>query len=213
MVVSALTILRAYFVAGRPDPHVKPWGSFESWSSLIRGAVIWVGMPDPGDTRQELAERSDLEAAALNGLLDGIQEMAIEGVTVAKILKRLEAEPDDHELLRNAVQEICKAPAGRLPDSRSLGNQLRHLQRRVAGGRYLHSRRGRGGVVVWAVREAELPKEPDLDGGSGGSGGSAPPPSCAPACTRAPAHAHANEGDVANQSNQTHRTEGNEVPF
>ncbi len=45
-VYAALTILRAYHVAGRPR-QPKPLGSFEAWSSWVRGAVMWVGCADP----------------------------------------------------------------------------------------------------------------------------------------------------------------------
>lgn len=45
LVSSLLTILRAYVVANRPNPAL--WGSFESWSSLIPGALVYAGAPDP----------------------------------------------------------------------------------------------------------------------------------------------------------------------
>ena len=44
--IAALTILRAYHLAGRPGMP-KPLGSFETWSSWVRGALIWVGEVDP----------------------------------------------------------------------------------------------------------------------------------------------------------------------
>ncbi len=43
---AALTILRAYCAAGRPDQHLPAWGSFEGWSRLVRSAVVWVGLPE-----------------------------------------------------------------------------------------------------------------------------------------------------------------------
>lgn len=49
---AALTILRAYHLAGRPDQNLPPWGSFVAWSSLIRGALVWAGLPDPFKTQQ-----------------------------------------------------------------------------------------------------------------------------------------------------------------
>ncbi len=36
---AALTILRGWFVAGKPRYGLKPWGSFESWSSVVREAI------------------------------------------------------------------------------------------------------------------------------------------------------------------------------
>ena len=44
---AALTILRAYHVAGRPDQGLPPWGSFGPWSALVRGALTWTGCADP----------------------------------------------------------------------------------------------------------------------------------------------------------------------
>src|SRR5215472_5266956 len=45
-VYAALTILRAFHVAGRPST-TKPLGSFEDWSKLVRDCLIWLGEPDP----------------------------------------------------------------------------------------------------------------------------------------------------------------------
>ncbi len=44
---AALTILRAYHVAGRPAQELPAWGSFEAWSDLVRGALVWCGLSDP----------------------------------------------------------------------------------------------------------------------------------------------------------------------
>jgi putative DNA primase/helicase len=53
LVVAALTILRAYHVAGRPN-RPDPLGSFEDWSDLVRGALLWLGEADPVDTMAEV---------------------------------------------------------------------------------------------------------------------------------------------------------------
>lgn len=44
---AALTILRAYHVANRPDMSLASWGSFTRWSALVRGSLVWTGLPDP----------------------------------------------------------------------------------------------------------------------------------------------------------------------
>jgi len=28
--------------------HLKPWGSYEQWSNVVREAVTFAGFPDPG---------------------------------------------------------------------------------------------------------------------------------------------------------------------
>jgi putative DNA primase/helicase len=47
----ALIVLLGFYTAGKPVPaSVKPLGSFEQWSSLIRNCLIWLGEPDPCET-------------------------------------------------------------------------------------------------------------------------------------------------------------------
>ena len=58
LVPDLLTILRAYMLAGRPE--APQWGSFESWASLIPGALVFAGAPDPMAGRvKEAAAKSD----------------------------------------------------------------------------------------------------------------------------------------------------------
>ncbi|MGE0759584.1 MAG: hypothetical protein AB7O38_21380, partial [Pirellulaceae bacterium] len=62
---AALTILRAYHVAGRPKPP-DALGSFEDWSSWVRSALMWLDQPDPvitmGEVRRQDPERDAVVA-------------------------------------------------------------------------------------------------------------------------------------------------------
>ncbi len=65
LVIDALTVLRAYIAAGRPT-RLSAYGSFDDWD-LVRGALVWLGEPDPLDTKAmvtandpKLQERSEL---------------------------------------------------------------------------------------------------------------------------------------------------------
>src|SRR5262249_2277772 len=88
---AALTILRAYCVAGRPDMKLPAWGSFEGWSALVRNAIVWVGLPDPGETRFLLDQRADHVAQNMRTLLNGWERMDPkgEGLTAAQVFDRL----------------------------------------------------------------------------------------------------------------------------
>jgi len=59
LVSSVLTILRGYVVADRPV-KVRAWGSYEEWSSLISGAIQWVGLPNPVLARFGAKSSSDV---------------------------------------------------------------------------------------------------------------------------------------------------------
>lgn len=52
LVAAALTVLRSFIVAGRPGlDELEPFARFEDWSNLVRGALVWLGEPDPLSTR------------------------------------------------------------------------------------------------------------------------------------------------------------------
>jgi hypothetical protein len=59
LAIDCLTILRAFFDAGRPSQNLMPWGSFDRWSEIVRDCVVWLGEPDPGETRKALREAAD----------------------------------------------------------------------------------------------------------------------------------------------------------
>jgi hypothetical protein len=46
LLIAALTILRAYVLAGRPRQRVGAFGSYEAWTALIASALVWVDQPD-----------------------------------------------------------------------------------------------------------------------------------------------------------------------
>jgi hypothetical protein len=158
-------------------------------------------MPDPGETRAELARSSDREAAALRTLIHGWPEIDPEGtgLTATGLIDRLEKAPNENELLRSAVLDLCPAPAGKLPSARSIGNKLRHMRGRVVAGKAIDSR-DRHGTAVWFINDATQINANQVnstnDGCSGGSGCSIPTglsTSCGP--TTASDHAMNQVGD------------------
>ncbi len=81
---------------------LKPWGSFEAWSALIRQAVVWAGSPDPAATRTELTSQADREAVALRQLLAGWEEIDPNRacLTVGDVLCRLAEHPTGYTATR-----------------------------------------------------------------------------------------------------------------
>jgi len=181
LVAAALTILRAYCAAGRPDMKLSPWGSFEGWSALVRSAIVWVGLEDPAKTRDDLAATADTELTALVDLLTGWEEMCTHvahssgGCTAAKALEELgkdEAESRMHVRglrfapLRSALAEFISTPPGKLPTAARVGALFRSLRGRVVDGRKLVTA-VRAGNNFWIVETTGAAR----DGGHGGDGG------------------------------------------
>ena len=170
LVQAALTVLRAYILAGRPRHGLAPWGSFSGWSDLIRGAIVWAGHADPAETRQELRAEADFTAGALRGLIAGWPEVAKRyggHCTAAMALRELDRDDRDafgqqrpvmYAALREALAELIQTAPGKLPSTRQLGYTLRAYKGRVvmcADGalRALSlSKTGENGAV-WCVRE------------------------------------------------------------
>lgn len=161
LVTAALTVLRAYSVAGRPDMGLTPWGSFEGWSRLVRGAIVWAGQADPGLTREELRRESDRDASALADLIAGWKDVATEyggQCTVAQMLSELDgpANAGKHERLRAGLAELVPMPPGKLPSARRVGQVLTRFKGRVIGGQALVKATARTmSGIQWCVRSVE----------------------------------------------------------
>jgi hypothetical protein len=65
--VAALTVLRAFVVAGRPRQR-DPLGSFEDWSLWVRDALVWLWEADPCDTMERLRSQAP-KLDALNAVV------------------------------------------------------------------------------------------------------------------------------------------------
>jgi hypothetical protein len=171
LLAAALTILRAYGLAGRPSQGLTPWGSFDGWSNLVRSAVVWCGMPGPGETRIVLQEQADpsAESMALLLLCWSRMDPKGKGLTAAEVIHRLYKEdlrdpPDYYPTMKAAIETLLTKP-----DARLLGNKLRTYRRRVFQGRYIDKAgEGEQGArwVALAASRLRRPKEaPDRQDG------------------------------------------------
>jgi hypothetical protein len=164
LVADALTVLVAYVNAGRPDPGLVPLGSFEGWSGLVRGAVVWAGQPDPCETQRRLIEDADLSTDTIGQLLEAWEayHMFDTGVLVADMLGRLYPEerqytPHDgaSKRMRAALEGIVVTPGGRSPNAKQIGNKLKTFTKQVVGGRYLEKDEKGNRGTVWRLRRKD----------------------------------------------------------
>jgi len=175
LVVAALTVLRAYHLAGWPK-HGKPRkGSYEGWDDLVRGALIWAGMPDPlaGD-KDFQREGGDGDAENLRVLLHAWHDVFGDGPkTLAEVIEYATYVPassfqTDSQRKATAASNAERAPlraalkalddkSGYL-DARTIGNALRLVKGQIrdglklvrvtnAAGKPTHA----GGVALWHV--------------------------------------------------------------
>lgn len=141
LVAAALTVLRAYVVAGKPRQSIKPLGGFEDWSKLVRSALVWLGEADPLTGRDSI-EEADPERGKLRTLLLAWHRAFSSLPTtckeaVYKATPRIDPETREEVLespeLHEVLMEFFK-DRGASPVSRYLGEYLSQNARRVEAG-------------------------------------------------------------------------------
>jgi len=153
LVAAALTILRAYIVAGRPDQSLTPM-DYPSWCGLIRNAVKWVTAQDPCEARKELTA-SDDETVERKALIDGWEALC--SLKNKKTLTAAEArEGVDQPALPSpavaALRDIFMSWTrdGKLPSAKSIGKRIAKHRDRNCGGKCF--KRTCSDPVAWYVQ-------------------------------------------------------------
>jgi putative DNA primase/helicase len=155
LLTSALTVVRAYVVAGYPDVALKPMGSFETWSRLVRAPLVWLGQQDPLRSQEEVRAHADMERTALAGVLRGLQAMfGREPFTVGSLVSALDdGTAPDHIDLEATLQDVAPKKGGRW-DTRRLGSAFRRHQGRIVGGLRVAKAEGPKRYGTWWCVEA-----------------------------------------------------------
>lgn len=150
LVTAALTVLRAFVVAGRPHHDLDPVGSYESWDRLVRGAVVWAGGVDPMGGVARIQDSGDDDVERIRSLLYAWR-MSFAGTerTINEALRW--ADSSGIGELREAMAAFCKD--GKV-NIRSIGYAFRKLTGRIVAGMRL-KRSGEDGnhIVKWIVEQ------------------------------------------------------------
>lgn len=130
-VAAALTILRAFHVAGRPLQR-GPLGSFEVWSRLVRDALIWLDEADPCAT-MERAREEDPQLQKLRTVLHAWRKTIGERrLSAAEMVDAAEAIGGQGREFRDGLLSV--ASNGYSVDVRRLGSWLGRNQSRIVDG-------------------------------------------------------------------------------
>lgn len=159
LVNAALTILRAYHLAGRPRPSFKPWGRFEEWSGWIRAALVWLGMPDPCLAREKVEDADPVRSQLRNLLGAWTQLFGSEAVSLSQAITEASASTDEWSAIelreyRQALSDAMLDISGErgLVNTRRMGKWMQHHVKRVEKGlRLEQAGKDRAGVMRWRV--------------------------------------------------------------
>lgn len=148
IVQAALSILRAYQVAGRPKQNIAPYGRFEEWSDFIRSALVWLGLTDPCESKKRI-EDADPVRTSLRALLNNWYSVVKEPVSLKDIV--LIAKKEENQGLYESLMDIA-GDKGEI-NQKKLGYLFRSLQGRIENGlRLEQAGKAKGGFVLWCIR-------------------------------------------------------------
>jgi putative DNA primase/helicase len=163
IVAAALTILRAYHVAGRPGRLPELQG-FVEWSDTVRSALVWVGVEDPVKTQEALRTNDPTRTALIRvaeawRMMFGVAPMtASDAIAQAEERTLIGASGDKWALANPIINEALMSVAGRnrAINPEGLGRYLQKSKDKVLklddGALVRFERRDtRQGVAVWAL--------------------------------------------------------------
>jgi hypothetical protein len=137
-VSAALTIVRAWIVAGRPKTACKALAGYGDWSDLCRQPLLWLGCADPAASVFEaMAEDPDRET--LGRILVAWQSVFGKSAAMVRdAVKQATAFHDEHAELREVLHDIAEERGGL--NRRKLGWWIkRHAGRIVDGRRFVRA--------------------------------------------------------------------------
>jgi len=146
LAVLALLILRAFAVSKKSEDVA--FGSFESWSHWIVGAIRFAGLPSPLESRMDVEQSGgDTDREAFLLLMDGLEETG--ELTSREIFEGLKTAYDDSggwTSIRSGIEILTANPS-----TRTIGNRLNRFKNRIANGRKLVMFTRGGRKRYWAV--------------------------------------------------------------
>jgi len=126
---NALTILRAFHVAGRPQPEASvPFGGFEVWSQLVRGALLWLQQADPVQTVEKTRASDPKLEAKLAVISQWREVIGVESEASVKEVISIATEPK-----RRGYPDNRSASIAPLSPNAFLNDDFREALLAVAG--------------------------------------------------------------------------------
>ena len=160
-IAAAITIARAYRVAGRDASNVRPLAGYAAWSAAVREPLLWLDEHDPVQS-MEAARTADPMRAAAYELVGHWQERFGIGraVSVRDIITTANQTKDHSDAyrypqFRALLVEHAGTPRGDEIDPNRLGTWLRRQHGRVYGAIRIDLVQHRGAANQYVLRQNE----------------------------------------------------------
>jgi len=175
VVTAILTAAKAYFLAGRPQAQITPYGSYYAWSSLIRQLLVWVGRADPNLTREEVREAAAEARGPVEAMLEGWRavfgDRALRLADAVAELRGMRNQVEGHDLWTNLI-DLAGTKTKDEVDLDRLGKLFRRLKSRVFNNLKLAGNPDRKGISQWRIEVVASAAAPAPAGDAGDRRGS-----------------------------------------
>lgn len=148
-VSAALTIVRAWIVAGRPKTPCTSLAGFGDWSDLCRQPLMWLGLTDPTESLFE-AIAEDPDRDTLGRLLDAWQAVfGRRSAMVREAVKQSSLSTNESVELREVMHDIADDRGD--VNRRKLGRWINRHEGQIVDGRRFVRAAGNRSAVAWEV--------------------------------------------------------------
>lgn len=160
---AAITIVRAYILAGRPD-RLPPIASFEDWSNSVRSALVWLGYADPC-VSMKTARDDDQSLASIRAFVAAWNSSFGINSVFSSHMAEHALTPDGTDF-QIALNEFCPSRSGPVT-GHALGFKLKKIEGKIIDGYKINSEiDAHKKIKKWFLTEhlpepEKPPKKPD----------------------------------------------------
>jgi putative DNA primase/helicase len=156
-IADALTIVRAYKLAGMPD-CLPRLASFHEWSDMVRSAIVWCGFEDPLKSMEKVRE-NDTRREALSDFVNEWLKSVMRPVTAKDLYDEAVSNVD----LQVAMKTFVNTKNGMF-DAQQLGVKLGKVRDAIINGHKITSYKdSHSGKNVWSIKAVEEVKIPETE--------------------------------------------------
>lgn len=117
LLAALLTLARAWFVAGRPEPSLTPVGSFEDWSVIVGGVLQHAGIAGFLDNSNQLYDQADIASMQWEAFLKMLDTVFYgEAFMVSEVWERMNDKTWNDSTRQSRLTDRAEALRAALPD-------------------------------------------------------------------------------------------------
>lgn len=131
-VSAALTIVRAWIEAGRPEAPCQPLANFSEWSDICRQPLLWLGMPDPAESVYEVMAEDSGRQTLGTVLSIWHEQFGGDVFMVRQVIRRAAGDTPDSEDMNDALLDATGDRGAINP--RKLGQWMKRHAGQIVGG-------------------------------------------------------------------------------